>query len=158
MHLINCTLFFSYTYRSERVGKTNVGGTLLTEAKYINLSLHYLEQVRTVTFVCHSWCLSIYWQCAVATVDVLMANSYDVNLAKTRYVHPARPWNRRLVLIELINSTTITCIGKFYHLFAPWNTTWHSFYLINPWREQRWRISWIRSIQLMQLKRAVLAF
>ena len=33
------------TYRSERVGKTNVGGTLLTEAKYINLSLHYLEQV-----------------------------------------------------------------------------------------------------------------
>ena len=45
---------FSYTYRSERVGKTNVGGTLLTEAKYINLSLHYLEQVRTVTFVCHS--------------------------------------------------------------------------------------------------------
>lgn len=34
------------TFRSERVGKTNVGGTLLTEAKYINLSLHYLEQVR----------------------------------------------------------------------------------------------------------------
>jgi len=32
---------------SERVGKTNVGGTLLTEAKYINLSLHYLEQVKT---------------------------------------------------------------------------------------------------------------
>ena len=31
--------------RSERVGKTGVVGTLLTEAKYINLSLHYLEQV-----------------------------------------------------------------------------------------------------------------
>lgn len=30
---------------SERVSKTGVGGTLLTEAKYINLSLHYLEQV-----------------------------------------------------------------------------------------------------------------
>ncbi|XP_022097361.1 kinesin-like protein KIF6 [Acanthaster planci] len=30
---------------SERVGKTGVGGTLLTEAKYINLSLHFLEQV-----------------------------------------------------------------------------------------------------------------
>eukprot|EP00731_Ephydatia_muelleri_P027714 Em0019g587a len=30
---------------SERVGKTGVVGTLLTEAKYINLSLHYLEQV-----------------------------------------------------------------------------------------------------------------
>ncbi|XP_077869176.1 LOW QUALITY PROTEIN: kinesin-like protein KIF6 [Saccoglossus kowalevskii] len=30
---------------SERVHKTGAGGTLLTEAKYINLSLHYLEQV-----------------------------------------------------------------------------------------------------------------
>uniref|UniRef100_A0A9J8D8L7 Kinesin-like protein n=1 Tax=Cyprinus carpio carpio TaxID=630221 RepID=A0A9J8D8L7_CYPCA len=30
---------------SERVGKTGVGGQILTEAKYINLSLHYLEQV-----------------------------------------------------------------------------------------------------------------
>ncbi|KAM6973293.1 kinesin-like protein KIF6 [Aplochiton taeniatus] len=30
---------------SERVGKTGVGGQQLTEAKYINLSLHFLEQV-----------------------------------------------------------------------------------------------------------------
>ncbi|XP_077637982.1 kinesin-like protein KIF6 [Lonchura striata] len=30
---------------SERVAKTGIGGQLLTEAKYINLSLHYLEQV-----------------------------------------------------------------------------------------------------------------
>ena len=30
---------------SERIGKTGVVGTLATEAKYINLSLHYLEQV-----------------------------------------------------------------------------------------------------------------
>ncbi|XP_040408928.1 kinesin-like protein KIF6 isoform X3 [Cygnus olor] len=30
---------------SERVAKTGVGGRLLTEAKYINLSLHYLEQM-----------------------------------------------------------------------------------------------------------------
>jgi kinesin family protein 6/9 len=30
---------------SERVGKSGVGGTLLAEAKYINLSLHCLEQV-----------------------------------------------------------------------------------------------------------------
>ena len=30
---------------SERIGKTNANGLLLTEAKYINLSLHYLEQV-----------------------------------------------------------------------------------------------------------------
>jgi len=26
----------------------------------------------------------------------------------------------------------ITSIGKFYHLFAPWNTTWHSFHPIDP--------------------------
>lgn len=30
---------------SERIGKTGVEGNLATEAKYINLSLHYLEQV-----------------------------------------------------------------------------------------------------------------
>ncbi|KAG5511428.1 hypothetical protein JKF63_07391 [Porcisia hertigi] len=30
---------------SERVSKTGVSGTILTEAKYINLSLHFLEQV-----------------------------------------------------------------------------------------------------------------
>ncbi|XP_028398655.1 kinesin-like protein KIF6 isoform X2 [Dendronephthya gigantea] len=30
---------------SERIHKTGVDGTILTEAKYINLSLHYLEQV-----------------------------------------------------------------------------------------------------------------
>jgi Kinesin motor domain len=30
---------------SERVSKTGVDGKLLSEAKYINLSLHYLEQV-----------------------------------------------------------------------------------------------------------------
>ncbi|KAK9811828.1 hypothetical protein WJX72_010914 [[Myrmecia] bisecta] len=30
---------------SERVSKTNIDGTILREAKYINLSLHYLEQV-----------------------------------------------------------------------------------------------------------------
>ena len=31
--------------RSERVGRTGAEGTLLMEAKYINLSLHFLEQV-----------------------------------------------------------------------------------------------------------------
>ena len=30
---------------SERVSKTGADGTLLTEAKFINLSLHHLEQV-----------------------------------------------------------------------------------------------------------------
>ena len=34
-------------HSSERVAKTGTGGTLLTEAIYINLSLHYLEQVYT---------------------------------------------------------------------------------------------------------------
>ena len=32
-------------FRSERIGKTGVSGTLLNEAKYINISLHFLEQV-----------------------------------------------------------------------------------------------------------------
>lgn len=36
---------------SERVGKTGIGGQILTEAKYINLSLHYLEQVRVYAAV-----------------------------------------------------------------------------------------------------------
>ena len=42
--------------RSERVGRTGVEGTLLTEAKYINLSLHFLEQVMmslSVTVMLH---------------------------------------------------------------------------------------------------------
>jgi kinesin family member 6/9 len=30
---------------SERVGKSGIDGSVLTEAKYINASLHYLEQV-----------------------------------------------------------------------------------------------------------------
>ena len=38
----NCPNFRS---RSERVSKTGVVGTLLSEAKFINLSLHCLEQV-----------------------------------------------------------------------------------------------------------------
>ena len=47
---------------SERVAKTGVGGQLLTEAKYINLSLHYLEQVNswgrmTYTYHCNKFYL-----------------------------------------------------------------------------------------------------
>ena len=34
--------------RSERISKTGAEGTLLAEAKYINVSLHYLEQVCSV--------------------------------------------------------------------------------------------------------------
>ena len=41
----------AFCFRSERVGKTGVVGTLLSEAKYINLSLHFLEQVSIGFFV-----------------------------------------------------------------------------------------------------------
>lgn len=39
---------------SERVSRTNSDGVLLKEAKYINLSLHYLEQVIIALQVCKS--------------------------------------------------------------------------------------------------------
>lgn len=40
---------------SDRVSKTGLNGQLLTEAKFINRSLHYLEQVmRTLTATMHS--------------------------------------------------------------------------------------------------------
>ena len=48
---------------------------------------------------------------AEVTLDVLITNNNDVNLAKT--------W-------------TVKCFGKFYHLFAPQNTTWHCIYPIDP--------------------------
>lgn len=32
-------------FRSERIGKSSISGNILNEAKSINLSLHYLEQV-----------------------------------------------------------------------------------------------------------------
>ena len=38
---------------SERVSKTNIDGTILREAKFINLSLHYLEQVIIALQVSH---------------------------------------------------------------------------------------------------------
>ena len=64
-----------------------------------------------------------YFLYAVVTVNDLMANSNDVNLAKIRYVHFSLLRNCRFVFIEQRNSTTITRIGKFYHLFAPRNAT-----------------------------------
>lgn len=39
---------------SDRVSKTGLNGQLLTEAKFINRSLHYLEQVRMLLFFPHS--------------------------------------------------------------------------------------------------------
>ena len=63
-----------------------------------------------------------YFLYAVVTVNDLMANSNDVNLAKIRYVHFSLLRNCRRKE-EKRNSTTITRIGKFYHLFAPRNAT-----------------------------------
>ena len=58
-HILSIWLYIIYTPKklsfaailphfissSERVSKTGVTGTLLSEAKYINVSLHFLEQV-----------------------------------------------------------------------------------------------------------------
>ena len=60
------------------------------------------------------WSLLRTFMYAVAIVNVLMANSSDVNLAKTRYVRFAWLWNLRLVLIEWTNSTAITRIDNFF--------------------------------------------
>ena len=36
----------------------------------------------------------------------------------------------------------------FFHLFSPWETTWHSAFVPSvPKRVQRWRVSWIRFIK-----------
>jgi Kinesin motor domain len=45
---------------SERVSRTNSDGMLLKEAKYINLSLHYLEQVIIALQVCSGVALRRY--------------------------------------------------------------------------------------------------
>ena len=69
---------------------------------------------------------------AVATVDVLTASNNDVrtcrNLNRTfcKFKIALSFWG------EKKNSTAITRISKFYHLFAPWDTTWHCFYPSNP--------------------------
>lgn len=44
---------------SERVSRTNSDGVLLKEAKYVNLSLHYLEQVIIALQVCLQECLHL---------------------------------------------------------------------------------------------------
>ena len=48
---------------------------------------------------------------------------------------------RRKVLHFLLSSINKldrdSCIDGFYHLFAPWETTWHCFYPISP-RVERW--------------------
>ena len=48
---------------SERVSRTNIDGTVLREAKYINLSLHYLEQVIIA--------LQVIWKFLLVSRDML---------------------------------------------------------------------------------------
>ena len=55
---------FIYVYvcvcvRSERVGKSGISGALLTEAKYINVSLFHLEQVSCSLCVCVCVCACV---------------------------------------------------------------------------------------------------
>ena len=63
---------------------------------------------------------------AVATVDVLTASKNDVTHVETRTVHFSRPKSS-----FRFESDYSYCIGKFYHLFAPWHTTWRGFNPIN---------------------------
>ena len=69
-----------------------------------------------------------------AVIVTFLGSSSDrkcVKLVETRTVHFAWLLNLGTVLIELTNSTAITHIFKFYHLFTPTrNTTWHCFYPI----------------------------
>lgn len=60
---------------SDRVSKTGLNGQLLTEAKYINLSLHYLEQVTTVLLV---WNNTLYEEFHMGNIfDVLVCLNVD---------------------------------------------------------------------------------
>ena len=71
-HFVYCSVISASVFqRSERVSKTGVDGVLLSEAKYINLSLHFLEQVRTkqstsVLFsfsICARFCVFVLGYC-----------------------------------------------------------------------------------------------
>lgn len=54
---------------SERVSKTNIDGTILREAKFINLSLHYLEQVIIALQVCAPFTSTIHSLLATGNVQ-----------------------------------------------------------------------------------------
>lgn len=56
---------------SDRVSKTGLNGQLLTEAKFINRSLHYLEQVmHTLTATMHSALSHVLLRCVVCNFSV----------------------------------------------------------------------------------------
>ena len=70
---------------------------------------------------------------AIATVNVLTACNNDVKPVETRTVpHFAWLLNRRCVLRESRNSTSISRTAIFSLLCFPWNTTWHFLYPNNP--------------------------
>ena len=61
-HVIFRQCFWLLFCRSERVSKTGVNGVLLQEAKYINLSLHFLEQVIDQQCIhCHGFLFKPKW-------------------------------------------------------------------------------------------------
>ena len=65
---------------SERVSRTNVDGQILREAKHINLSLHYLEQVilalQVAFLICYCVaCLLLVCALALAILADLLSES-----------------------------------------------------------------------------------
>ena len=79
-------LFLAHS--SERVAKTGTEGTLRAEAIYINLSLHYLEQVCT-----SSWQLNATWAVSplplVSTMQAYCENRQLLPLQLWWFVHQA---------------------------------------------------------------------
>jgi len=76
----------------------------------------------------------------VATVDVLMANSNDVNLTKPRYAHFTWPWDRYSHVWPLVLANFITCL-------LPEIPRDIAFIPSILERVQRWQVPWIRSIR-----------
>jgi kinesin family member 6/9 len=67
---------------SERVGKSGIDGTILTEAKYINASLHFLEQVIIALQVRGASCAH--------TVHALHARTLGVRCRSVQWAFPGR--------------------------------------------------------------------
>ena len=86
-----------------------------------------------------------------ARTSTVATVSKKVKMVTSTHNLPLSSLHKKLFIFccgEKTNSTAISCIGKIYHMFAPWETTWHHFYPISPKRVQRWRASWIRFIHV----------
>ena len=78
---------------SERVKKTGIEGTILREAKYINLSLHFLEQV----------IIAVRW------VGLEPTRHSPANLSRPRHVEPILPTTQvRMFWADLVRIPPIT--------------------------------------------------